>query len=104
MAIDPMALLNQAGQNALALPNTVLNMSTRHLTEIASVGANEVTKIGSVIPQLGQGLQLPVLGQGLPQLPNLPMMGGTPAPAPAPATLNTVKRTQSVKMNSYLEK
>jgi len=106
---DPLALLNQAGQSALAFPGTIFNMSTRHVTEGMSVLSNEVAKAGAGIagaglPVLGQGLPpLPVLGQGLPPLPGMAGAGAAP-PAATGITNGTIRRTQSVKLNSYLEK
>jgi hypothetical protein len=105
MAGDPLALLNMAGQSALALPGTLLNMSTRHVTEGVGVLSNEVTKAGAGLAGAG----LPVLGQGLPALPvlgqGLPNPFAPAAPAAAPATGSpAAKRAQSVQMTSYLER
>lgn len=98
---DPITELNKIGQSALALPNTIFGIESRHITEKMNVLSNEVMKAGAALPQMGQGLpQLPVLGAGLPPLPG---MGAQQAP-PAATKSMAVRGVQTTKSGSYLEK
>lgn len=96
---DPITDLTNIGQKALELPQNVLNTEMRQMNEKLGVLTSGVQNMMASAPQL------PVLGQGLPQLPALPGIpgvsgAGTPAPQSRSEATQGVKKT---KKTSYLE-
>lgn len=92
---------SKIAQMAIELPQSVLNTEMRQMNEKVSVLTAEVQKFAAGVPPL------PVIGQGLPQLPGLPDFsgaGGAGAGNGAPKTRSeTITGKKTAKKSSYME-
>lgn len=101
---DPITDLTQIGQKAMQIPQEILNVEMRQINEKMGVLTSGLQGMAASVPQL------PVLGQGMPQLPGLPQLpgvggvatgnGGGAAQTRSEAIQGVNRRT---KKSSYLE-